>query len=191
MANPFLFGDAPSEPQNPFLLNDVPASSEPANPFLMGGTSAMPMHQQTQNFGAQDMGGNPFASYGAPMYADPSSQYYYQQGAQQSFVQPQQAFTHPQQSFAGQYGQYSQVNELIINSILVRKLIGHSTLKVATESFTQPPAQTTFATAAAHQPPAPALTGVAAFGIEEPEPAPQFVPDEKTSDLPPPPGKAF
>ncbi len=53
------------------------------------------------------------------------------------------------------------------------------------ESFAQPPAQSTYVTAP-HQPPPSALTGVAAFGIEEPEPAPQF--EEKTSDLPPPPG---
>lgn len=61
------------------------------------------------------------------------------------------------------------------------------TLQMPNESFAQPPVQPTFATAP-HQPPTSALTGVAAFGIEEPEPAPHFAAEEKAADLPPPPG---
>jgi len=115
MANPFLFGDAPSEPQNPFLSNDASGPTEQANPFLMsgggGGMTMQHLQQNASNFGAQDMGGNPFASFSAPMFGDASAQYYYQQGNQQPFGQPQhqQSFTHSQQQFVGQYGEYPQV----------------------------------------------------------------------------------
>jgi hypothetical protein len=216
MANPFLFDEVPAEVQNPFLINDPPAPAEPANPFLDGGMG-MGMQQQQQpqpNFGGPDMAANPFASYGAPVYNDPNAQmgnYYYQQqqqqqpqqtympqqqqayAPQQPFVAPQQAYTapqqqhphqHPQQQFAGHFGSYTQVtadsfSEPIVSAAIVTQPdSGSHQPNVANSTF---------------NPPEPAhLTGVAAFGIEveEPAPAPVFVPPpeiEKAVELPPPP----
>ena len=111
MANPFLFDEVPSaEPANPFLMNDAPPA-EPANPFLMnaGGMAAV----QPQAAFATPDAANPFASYAAPMYNDPSAQmgsYYYQQQQQQQQTQHQSPFmAQQQQAFASPHHQQAFV----------------------------------------------------------------------------------
>jgi len=54
--------------------------------------------------------------------------------------------------------------------------------------FTQASGASPFASSVPQPTSVPPLTGVAAFGIEEPEPQPSSIVEEKPIDLPPPPG---
>ena len=211
MANPFLFDEVPSEPQNPFLMNDAPAPVEPANPFLMdgGGGGGMGMQPQS-NFGVPDVAANPFASYGAPMYNDPNAQmgnYYYQQ--QQQPQQPQAAFVAQQQQHQGYASPQHQQGYVQPQHQQIHPQHAHHQqqfagqygpyTQVTADSYSQPAVTPAFV---APQPPPVEPVPQAAvtsnfsaassnpFGAvaDEPPPSPPIIKDEvyKIQDLPPP-----